>query len=79
MSKIPANLLHEYFMRYKVAEGTNWPKEGSGFVRYDRSTTAYGPLLRVSGRTLLLRFLLFFEFFFQNEDAAICRQLGKCT
>ena len=29
----------------------------SGFARYARSTTAYGPLLRVSGRTPLLRFL----------------------
>ena len=68
MSKIPANLLHEYFMRYKVAEGTNWPKEGSGFARYARSTTAYCPLDRISGRTPLPKYYKYHEKRVLNPD-----------
>ena len=33
----------------------NLPQSENGFARYARSTIAYGPLLRVSGRTPLLQ------------------------
>ena len=44
------------------------PQSEGGFARYVRSTIAYGPLLRFSGRTPLLRFIQVFLVFLEILD-----------
>ena len=50
----------------EMSEKWRWSNRKNDFVRSTRSTTAYGPLLRFSGRTPLLR-LFYYHVYFWNE------------